>query len=143
MSLASERLGVPQEALGSEDGRVYVLDNAPQGMTFAQLAAASITSRGGPIIGMASLSNMPYTPVFAAQAAEVKVDRETGNVRVLRYIQAQDVGTAINPMAVEGQLDGGVVQGIGRGTDGRPAIRRRNRRGSQPVVCFLSDAPGH
>ena len=114
MSLASERLGVPQEALGSEDGRVYVLDNAPQGMTFAQLAAASITSRGGPIIGMASLSNMPYTPVFAAQAAEVKVDRETGNVRVLRYIQAQDVGTAINPMAVEGQLDGGVVQGIGR-----------------------------
>ena len=114
MLLASERLGVPQEALGSEDGRVYVLDNAPQGMTFAQLAAASITSRGGPIIGMASLSNMPYTPVFAAQAAEVKVDRETGNVRVLRYIQAQDVGTAINPMAVEGQLDGGVVQGIGR-----------------------------
>ena len=114
MSLASERLGVPQEALGSEDGRVYVLDNAPQGMTFAQLAAASTTSRGGPIIGMASLSNMPYTPVFAAQAAEVKVDRETGNVRVLRYIQAQDVGTAINPMAVEGQLDGGVVQGIGR-----------------------------
>ena len=76
MSLASERLGVPQEALGSEDGRVYVLDNAPQGMTFAQLAAASTTSRGGPIIGMASLSNMPYTPVFAAQAAEVKVDRE-------------------------------------------------------------------
>ena len=114
MSLASERLGVPQEALGSEDGRVYVLDNAPRGMTFAQLAAASTTSRGGPIIGMASLSNMPYTPVFAAQAAEVKVDRETGNVRVLRYIQAQDVGTAINPMAVEGQLDGGVVQGIGR-----------------------------
>ena len=114
MLLASERLGVPQEALGSEDGRVYVLDNAPQGMTFAQLAAASTTSRGGPIIGMASLSNMPYTPVFAAQAAEVKVDRETGNVRVLRYIQAQDVGTAINPMAVEGQLDGGVVQGIGR-----------------------------
>ena len=114
MSLASERLGVPQDALGSEDGRVYVLDNAPQGLTFAQLAAASITSRGGPIIGMASLSNMPYTPVFAAQAAEVKVDRETGNVRVLRYIQAQDVGTAINPMAVEGQLDGGVVQGIGR-----------------------------
>ena len=114
MSLASERLGVPQEALGSEDGRVYVLDNAPRGMTFAQLATASTTSRGGPIIGMASLSNMPYTPVFAAQAAEVKVDRETGNVRVLRYIQAQDVGTAINPMAVEGQLDGGVVQGIGR-----------------------------
>ena len=114
IALAAERLGLPQDALGCEDGRVYVLDNEPQGLTFAQLAAASITSRGGPIIGTAALSSMPYTPVFAAQAAEVKVDRQTGQVRVLRYVQAQDVGTAINPMAVEGQLEGGVVQGIGR-----------------------------
>ena len=114
MALAAERLGVPPDALDCADGRVYVLDNEPQGLTFAQLAAASITARGGPIIGTASLSSMPYTPVFAAQAAEVKVDRDTGQVKVLRYVQAQDVGTAINPMAVEGQLDGGVVQGIGR-----------------------------
>jgi CO/xanthine dehydrogenase Mo-binding subunit len=114
IALAAERLGLPEEALGCDDGRVYVMDNEPQGLTFAQLAAASITSRGGPIIGTASLSTMPYTPVFAAQAAEVKVDRDTGQVRVLRYVQAQDVGTAINPMAVEGQLEGGVVQGIGR-----------------------------
>ncbi len=113
-ALAAERLGLPEDALACEDGRIYVMDNEPQGLTFAQLAAASITSRGGPIIGTASLSSMPYTPVFAAQAAEVKVDRATGQVKVLRYIQAQDVGTAINPMAVEGQLDGGVVQGIGR-----------------------------
>ena len=113
-ALAAERLGVPEEALGCEDGRVYVMDNEPQGLTFAQLAAASVTSRGGPIIGTASLSSMPYSPVFAAQAAEVKVDRDTGQVKVLRYVQAQDVGVAINPMAVEGQLDGGVVQGIGR-----------------------------
>ena len=113
-ALASERLGVPEDALACADGRIYVLDNEPQSLTFAQLAAASVTSRGGPIIGMAALSSMPYTPVFAAQAAEVKVDRDTGQVQVLRYIQAQDVGTAINPMAVEGQLDGGVVQGIGR-----------------------------
>ena len=114
VALAAERLGLSEDALGCEDGRVYVMDNEPQGLTFAQLAAASITSRGGPIIGTASLSSMPYTPVFAAQAAEVKVDRNTGQVKLLRYIQAQDVGTAINPMAVEGQLDGGVVQGIGR-----------------------------
>ena len=113
-ALAAERLGLPEDALGCEDGRIYVMDNEPQGLTFAQLAAASVTSRGGPIIGTAALSSMPYTPVFAAQAAEVKVDRATGQVKVLRYIQAQDVGTAINPMAVEGQLDGGVVQGIGR-----------------------------
>ena len=42
------------------------------------------------------------------------MDKETGKVRVMRFVQAQDVGVAINPMAVEGQIDGGAVQGIGR-----------------------------
>ena len=56
---------------------------------------------------------MPFAPVFA-QAAEVKVDKETGTVRIVRFVQAQDVGVAINPMAVEGQIEGGAVQGIGR-----------------------------
>jgi len=42
------------------------------------------------------------------------VDRETGQVRVTRFVQAQDIGKAINPMGVEGQLEGGAVQGIGR-----------------------------
>lgn len=113
-ALAAERLGVPQEALACEDGRVYVQDNPPQGLTLGQLAGMSVNSRSGPIMGTASLSSMPYTPVYSTQAAEVLVDRETGQVRVTRYIQAQDVGVAINPMAVEGQLDGGAVQGIGR-----------------------------
>ena len=112
--LASERLGVPAESLACEGGRVYVIDNSPQGFTLGQLAAMSLTSRGGPIIGLASLSNMPYSPVYCAQGAEVLVDEKTGQVRVTRYVQAQDVGTAINPMSVEGQLEGGAVQGIGR-----------------------------
>jgi CO/xanthine dehydrogenase Mo-binding subunit len=113
-ALAAERLGVPQDALACEDGRVYVQDNPPQGLTLGQLAGMSVNSRSGPIIGTASLSGMPYTPVYSTQAAEVLVDRETGQVKVTRYVQAQDVGVAINPMAVEGQLDGGAVQGIGR-----------------------------
>lgn len=112
--LAADRLGVPADALACEDGEVYVQDNPSQRLTIAQLAAMSINSRGGPIIGTASLSSMPYTPVFSTHAAEVLVDKATGQVKVTRYIQAQDVGVAINPMAVEGQLDGGVVQGIGR-----------------------------
>ena len=74
----------------------------------------SLTSPGGPIIGLGSLSNMPYAPVYNTQAAEVLVDKETGHVRVTRFVQAQDVGVAVNPMAVEGQLEGGAVQGIGR-----------------------------
>ena len=112
--LAAERLGVPAGALANGAGRVYVQDNPNQRLSFSQLAGMSLNSRGGPIIGMASLSSMPYTPVFSTQAAEVLVDKATGQVRVTRYVQAQDVGVAINPMSVEGQLEGGVVQGIGR-----------------------------
>jgi CO/xanthine dehydrogenase Mo-binding subunit len=74
----------------------------------------SLTAAAGPIMGTASLSAMPFAPIFSTQAAEVAVDKETGKIRVVRFVQAQDVGVAINPMAVEGQIDGGAVQGIGR-----------------------------
>ena len=114
LALAADRLGVPQDALACAGGRVYVQDNPPQGLTLGQLAAASINSRTGPITGNAALATLPYAPVFSAQAAEVAVDRATGQVKLTRYVQCQDVGVAINPMAVEGQLEGGAVQGIGR-----------------------------
>ena len=113
-ALAADRLGVPADALACAEGRVYVQDNPPQGLTLGQLAGMSLNSRSGPIIGNASLSSMPFAPVFSAQAAEVAVDRATGQVKLTRYVQCQDVGVAINPMAVEGQLEGGAVQGIGR-----------------------------
>ena len=63
---------------------------------------------------------------MAAHAAEVAVDPETGHVRILRYVAVQDVGTAINPLSVRGQVEGGVMQGLGQAlseactfTDGR------------------------
>ena len=114
LGLAADRLGVQADALECEGGAVYVMDNPPQSIGLGQLARMSLSSRGGPIVGMASLSSMPYNPVFNAQGAEVLVDRETGQVRVTRFVQAQDVGLAVNPMGVEGQLEGGAVQGIGR-----------------------------
>jgi carbon-monoxide dehydrogenase large subunit len=113
-TLAAERLGVQSQTLACGGGRVYLQDNPPQGFTIAQLARMSLTSKGGPIVGSASLSSMPYAPVFSTQGAEVLVDKKTGQVRVTRFVQAQDIGVAINPMAVEGQLEGGAVQGIGR-----------------------------
>ena len=114
LGLAADRLGVQPEALECEGGAVYVMDNPPQSIVLGQLARMSLSSRGGPIVGTASLSSMPYNPVFNAQGAEVLVDRETGQVKVTRFVQAQDVGLAVNPMGVEGQLEGGAVQGIGR-----------------------------
>jgi carbon-monoxide dehydrogenase large subunit len=114
LALAAERLQVPAEALACTGGRVYVADTPERGYALGELARLSFTSKAGPILGTASLSSMPFAPVFNAQAAEIKVDRETGTIRVVRFVQAQDVGVAINPMAVEGQIEGGAVQGIGR-----------------------------
>ena len=114
LELAAGRLGVPADALECAGGKVYVQDNPPQAVDLGQLARMSLSSRGGPIIGFASLSSLPYAPVFNAQGVEVVVDKETGQVRITRFVQAQDVGKAINPMGVEGQLEGGAVQGIGR-----------------------------
>src|SRR5919106_2253252 len=114
LALAAERLQVPAEALACTGGRVYVADTPEQGYALGELARLSFTSKAGPILGTASLSSMPFAPVFNAQAAEIKVDRETGTIRMVRFVQAQDVGVAINPMAVEGQIEGGAVQGIGR-----------------------------
>jgi len=57
---------------------------------------------------------IPYaTYAFAAQMAEVEVDVELGTVKVLRMVAAHDVGRAINPMLVEGQIEGGIAQGLG------------------------------
>jgi CO/xanthine dehydrogenase Mo-binding subunit len=95
-------------------GRVHVADTPERGYALGELARMSFTSKAGPILGTAALSSMPFAPVFNAQAAEIKVDKDTGTVRIVRFVQAQDVGVAINPMAVEGQIEGGAVQGIGR-----------------------------
>jgi CO/xanthine dehydrogenase Mo-binding subunit len=114
ISLAAERLQVPAEALSCAGGRVFVVDNPQQGYALGELARMSFTSKAGPILATASLSSMPFAPVFNTQAVEVKVDKATGTVRIVRFVQAQDVGVAINPMAVEGQIEGGAVQGIGR-----------------------------
>jgi xanthine dehydrogenase molybdenum-binding subunit len=56
---------------------------------------------------------MHFAFSFAAQAAEVEVNRHTGAVRVLRVITANDVGFAVNPLGLQGQIEGGVVMGVG------------------------------
>ena len=83
---------------------------------------------------------MPFAPIFSTQAAEVKVDRDTGTVRVVRFVQAQDVGVALNPMAVEGQIDGGAVQGIGRALSEEVIVQDGRIR--QSVLDHLSHAHG-
>jgi CO/xanthine dehydrogenase Mo-binding subunit len=76
-------------------------------------AAGRAANYRGAIVGRASLTELPYSISSAAQVAEVEVDRETGQVEVKRLVCAQDVGFAINPMIVEGQIEGGASHGLG------------------------------
>jgi CO/xanthine dehydrogenase Mo-binding subunit len=75
--------------------------------------AAKRAVTGGPIGAEASVNAGGAAPGFASELCDVEVDPETGSVKILRFIVAQDVGRAIHPSYVEGQMQGGVVQGIG------------------------------
>ena len=68
---------------------------------------------GGPITGHCSLNAEAPGPGLASMMVDVDVDTETGHVTILRATLAQDVGRAIHPSYVEGQMQGGVAQGIG------------------------------
>jgi len=84
---------------------------------FSPLSLADIAAKaartGGPISGKANINASGAGPGFGTHICDVEVDPETGRVTVLRYTAIQDVGRAIHPSYVEGQLQGGAAQGIG------------------------------
>jgi xanthine dehydrogenase molybdenum-binding subunit len=82
-------------------------------MTFKELAG-ELKHSGGMIVGRASPDNETgHGGAFATHIVDVEVDPETGKVEILRYTAVQDAGKAIHPSYVEGQMQGGAVQGIG------------------------------
>jgi CO/xanthine dehydrogenase Mo-binding subunit len=83
-----------------------------EAMSFRDLAA-KIHQTGGPIVGRATVDPEGSTNAFATQICDVEVDPETGKVTILRWTVVQDAGKAIHPSYVEGQMQGGAVQGIG------------------------------
>jgi CO/xanthine dehydrogenase Mo-binding subunit len=126
--LASTLLEVAPDDLELADGSVRVRGAAERAVSYAQIGEAS-QNQGGPLIGSGSYV-MPQTPhdpeavhgclmpswtspSYFCHAAEVEVDTETGQVRVLDYAAAHDLGTVVNPIHAEGQLQGAAVQGYG------------------------------
>jgi CO/xanthine dehydrogenase Mo-binding subunit len=81
-------------------------------LTLAQIANAA-GKTGGPISGAANINAEGAGPGFGTHICDVEVDPQTGRTTVIRYTAIQDVGTAIHPSYVEGQLQGGAAQGIG------------------------------
>lgn len=123
---ASKKLEEPPEALDLADSRVFVRAHPEQGVALRELAAIC-ASEGLPLANLA-LFKAPFTDpldpetgqgqvwpdfTFGAHAVEVAVDTETGEVTILKSVACHDIGRAINPDAVEGQIQGGSAQGLG------------------------------
>jgi xanthine dehydrogenase molybdenum-binding subunit len=111
-SRGAESLEAPQEQLTLADGFVAVCGAPVRKVAFADLAAAN----GGVLQTVYRYNSQDETLFaygFAAAFAEVEVDIGTGEVKICRFVSSHDVGRAINPMIVEGQIRGGVAQGFG------------------------------
>ncbi len=107
---AAEIWNCTPESISVENGKYSHNGHA---LTFKQLAAKVSESGLEPVVGRASVAPEGSTNAFGVHIADVEVDPETGKVTVLRYTSIQDAGKAIHPSYVEGQMQGGAVQGIG------------------------------
>ncbi|MEX0641967.1 MAG: xanthine dehydrogenase family protein molybdopterin-binding subunit [Pirellulales bacterium] len=92
------------------EGGVYRTNG--KSIEFKKLAA-ELAETGGPVVGRATVDPQGSTNTFGVHIADVEVDPDTGKVTILRYTAVQDAGCAVHPSYVEGQMQGGAVQGIG------------------------------
>jgi CO/xanthine dehydrogenase Mo-binding subunit len=117
LAIAAAEFEARQEDLEITDGAVQVRGTPGKTLALAEIARKSMSfgARYAPVFGNGSIPSPKSSPGFAAHLAKVRVDSETGAVRLLDYLVIQDVGFAINPAAVDGQMRGGAVQGIGWG----------------------------
>ena len=109
VALLAQRLGVPEAEVVLRGDDVELPGEAPR--RWADVLAEA----GESVTGRSRVDERAPTNVtgFAAQVAEVSVDPETGQVRVLRFTSAHDVGRILNPVGHQGQINGGVIQGLG------------------------------
>ncbi len=112
---AAQIWGVPEEGVTFEDG--YCRPASSNVGTFEPMSIAQIAAKTTPTHGaIAGHSEMNVTgagPGFGLHIVDVEVDKETGRVDIKRYTVVEDAGKAIHPLQVEGQYQGGAVQGIG------------------------------
>lgn len=112
---AAEFLEVDADQLEMGAGRVVSRSDASLSVGLAELAASARRSSEGPISGQWVLGSLPTHPSYSVHIATVEVDPGTGRVRLLDLVAGQDVGRALNPMLVEGQIHGGATQCLGLG----------------------------
>ncbi len=110
---AAKLWGVPASKVKAAGGVYSHAADPKKRISFKELAAR-LDETGGPVVGRAALDTSASAGGgFGTHIVDVEVDPETGKVQILRYTAVQDVGKAIHPSYVEGQLQGGAAQGIG------------------------------
>ena len=109
---AAKLWGVEADSVEMMDGVIRSKTDTELTMTFKELAG-QINDTGGPIVGRAAVDPAGAGGSYCGQIVDVEVDPETGKVDILRFTTVQDAGKAIHPSYVEGQMQGGSVQGIG------------------------------
>jgi xanthine dehydrogenase molybdenum-binding subunit len=149
---AAEKLQCPPAELDYERGAFRVRQRSAA-ITLSELMQATLTD--GAVVGRGISTKLPLGVEIGAHICDVEVDTDTGLVTVLRYTAFQDVGRALNPIAVEGQMAGSVVQGIGwalmEGFDYGPDGRLRNASlldyrmptalDVPPIECVIIETP--
>jgi CO/xanthine dehydrogenase Mo-binding subunit len=113
MRYAATTFEIEPDDLELVGGVVHPRGQPSAGRSIAEIAADASVSYAPPIEGHATTAHAVIAPSAAGHLAHVRVDQETGAVEILAYAVIQDVGRALNPALVEGQMRGSVVQGIG------------------------------
>lgn len=117
IDLAADHFEASPDDIELRDSQAQVKGVPDRSVSIAQLASIAQSKRDGPgpLVGEGTAALGQNAPGFVAHLARVKVDPDTGKVTLLEFVAVQDVGFALNPLMVEGQIHGGVVQGIGFG----------------------------
>ena len=115
LAAASQELEIASDDLEVVDGVVRAVGAPDRSITVSEIAKKALRFGGQyePIEGHGGSAQTSGAPSVAAHISHVRVDRETGEVELLRHVIAQDVGRALNPALVDGQMRGGATQGMG------------------------------
>jgi len=115
LKYAAEKLKSDPAHLEFREGKVYDKLNPKVSATLAEVAhyATETSKQPGQVMGAYNFVPTENPLPFGAQFVEVEIDTETGKLAIPKFIAVHDVGKAINPTIVEGQTEGGIVQGLG------------------------------
>ncbi len=161
LDIASRELEISPDDLEIADGEVTAKGSPQKKIGIPEVAAAATWTYGELITGTGaalkaysvvdddtgSVDSEPHSAIsYAACVADVEVDDETGDVQVLRLIQVYDVGRAINPTLVEGQIEGGAMMGLGLGLleaayPYYPSVEHRGDQFGAYLAPTLEDLP--